>query len=144
MSLATYHEWQLICHSSHRRLELEPSAFLLAQLFPSLSLGHWSCITCGLAWGVIQFRMASSAVAVTHLLTAWVWIQASHAAAMSPPGAGMFFAVWIPLQFHDLRSWLCICTARLGIVGIEQKLLLCQGFGLAPYMMKNRHRAQTA
>lgn len=69
---------------------------------------------------------------------------ASHATAISPPEAGMFAAVWIPLQFHDLRSRLCIRTARLGIVGIEQKLLLCQGFGLAPYMMRNRHRAQAA
>lgn len=69
---------------------------------------------------------------------------ASHATAISPPEAGMLVAVWIPLQFHDLRSRLCIRTARLGIVGIEQKLLLCQGFGLAPYMMRNRHRAPAA
>lgn len=68
----------------------------------------------------------------------------SHATDISPPRAGMFVAIWMPLQFHDLRRRLCILTARLGIVGIGQKLLLCQGFGLAPYMMGNRRRAQAA
>lgn len=68
----------------------------------------------------------------------------SLATAISPPKAGTFAAVWMPLQFHDLRRWLCINAARLGIVGIGQKLLLCQGVGLAPYMMGNRHRAQAA
>lgn len=89
--------------------------------------------------------MLLSAVAVTPDSMSLSPVEmASHARAISPPEAGMFIAVWIPLQFHDLRSRLCTHTARLGIVGIEQKLLLCQGFGLAPYMMRNRLRAQAA
>lgn len=95
------------------------------------------CLACTVA----PLRVPWFGVTVTHLLAEWKW---PHATTISPPKAAMLAAVWMPLQFHDLRRRLCIHTARLRILGIEQKLLLCQGFGMAPYMMGNRRGAQSA
>jgi len=54
-------------------------------------------------------------------LAEWKW---SHATTISPPKAAMLAAVWMSLQFHDLRRRLCVHTARLRILGIEQKIAI--------------------